>query len=232
VLAGLTLIPRVLGYAFLPTMAALHPARPDAITGLYRRGTKYLLVVGLPIGAFGLLHSEPFMEMLFGAEFRASAAAARWLLPAATFMFLSNFGETTLACVNRWGSIVAISTAALALNVALNLYWIPRYGYVGSACATLVTEAVYLALTALALWRFGHHIGWLATVVRPVLAAGAFTAVLWLCQGRVPLLAASLLATATFAAGTFALRMWDVQERRLLRELLSGAVPDARRLTG
>jgi O-antigen/teichoic acid export membrane protein len=232
VLAGLTLIPRVLGYAFLPTMAALHPERPDAITGLYRRGTKYLLVVGLPIGAFGLLHSEPFMEMLFGAEFRGSAAAARWLLPAATFMFLSNFGETTLACVNRWGSIVAISTAALAVNVALNLLWIPSYGYVGSACATLVTEALYLVLTALALWRFGHHIGWLSTVARPVLATGAFAAVLWACHGRVPLLGASLLATATYAAATLALGTWDARERGLLRELLSGVIPDTRRLTG
>jgi O-antigen/teichoic acid export membrane protein len=227
VLAGLTLIPRVLGYAFLPTMAALHPARPDAITGLYRRGSKYLMVVGFPIGAFGLLHSEPFMQMLFGADFRPSALASRLLLPAAVFMFLSNFGETTLACVSRWGSIVAISTASLLLNVGLNLMWIPADGYVGSARATLVTEAVYFALTALALRRFGYRLGWLRTTVRPVLATAVFAGVLWVGSGRLPLLASCLLATAAFAAATFALGVWDEKERGLLRDLLRGGRPDA-----
>jgi O-antigen/teichoic acid export membrane protein len=231
VLAGLTLVPRVLGYAFLPTMAALHPGRPDAITGLYRRGSKYLLVVGLPIGVFGVLHSQPFMRMLFGPAFDPSAAAARVLLPAAALMFLSNFGETTLACVSRWGSIVAISTATLVLNVALNLAWIPAHGYVGSAWATLISEGVYFALTATALWRFGHRIGWLRTALRPVLATGVFAAVLWLGRG-LPLLVSSVLASVVFVAATFALGVWDEREREVLRDLLRGATPDAGRLAG
>lgn len=231
VLTGLTLVPRILGYAFLPTMAALHPGRPAAITALYRRGSKYLLVVGLPIGVFGALHSEPFVVMLFGEAFRPSAAASRWLLPAAAFMFLSNFGETTLACVSRWGAIVAVSTTALVLNVALNLLWIPAEGYVGSARATLVTEVAYWALTAAALWRFGYRIGWLKVVLRPAACLVVFAAVLWLGRG-LPLLAASVLATLAYAAATFAVGVWDSRERGLLRDLLRGGLPDARALTG
>src|SRR5687767_15411220 len=121
VLGGLTLIPRVIGYAFIPTMAALHATAPGTVSELYRRGSKYLLVAGLPIAAFGMLESPRFVEALFGAEYAPSAAAARYLLPAAVFMFLSNFGETTLACVNRWRTIVVISTATLVLNVGLKI---------------------------------------------------------------------------------------------------------------
>jgi O-antigen/teichoic acid export membrane protein len=224
VLEGLTLVPRVLSYALIPTMAALHPASPQPITALYRRGCKYLLLAGLPIAVFGALCAGPFVSFLFGPDYGPSVAAAQLLLPAAAFMFLSNFGETTLACVNRWGTIVVVSTACLALNVALNLLWIPVHGYVGAAWATLITEATYFALGALALFLYGHRISWLSLVLRPAVAAGLFAAVLWLARG-LPLLAASVLASAAFAAATIVLRVWDREERTLMLEMLRRGAP-------
>jgi O-antigen/teichoic acid export membrane protein len=224
VLEGLTLVPRVLSYALIPTMAALHPKDAAAVTGLYRRGCKYLLLAGLPVAAFGSLASGPFIALLFGPDYVPSVAASQILLPAAAFMFLSNFGETTLACVNRWGTIVVVSTACLVLNVALNLAWIPTYGYEGAAWATLVTEGAYFLLGAVALTVFGHRVGWLALVLRPALAAAVFAAVLWAARG-LPLLAASLLACAAFAGATVALRIWDRQERALILEMLRLGAP-------
>jgi O-antigen/teichoic acid export membrane protein len=221
VLEGLTLVPRILGYALIPTMAALFPRAPARVTELYRRGCKYLLLAGLPVGAFGLLASEPFVRFLFGPDYGPSAAASRVLIPAAACMFLSNFGETTLACVNRWRTIVIVSTLALALNVGLNLAWIPRWGYVGAAWATLLTEGAYFLMTAAALRWYGHRFSWLSLALRPALAAFVFAAVLWGAMG-LPLLAASVLASAAFAAATLALGVWDAKERELLRDLLRG----------
>ncbi len=224
VLEGLTLVPRVLSYALIPTMAALHPGDPAAVTALYRRGCKYLLLAGLPVAAFGFLASGPFIALVFGPDYAPSAVAARILLPAAAFMFLSNFGETTLACVNRWGTIVVVSTACLVLNVALNLVWIPSYGYHGAAWATVVTEGVYFFMGAAALALYGHHVRWPALAFRPVLAASAFAAVLWAARS-LPLLVASLLACAAFAAATVVLRIWDRQERALILEVLRRGAP-------
>jgi O-antigen/teichoic acid export membrane protein len=226
VLEGLTLVPRILGYALIPTMAAVHARSPESVTALYRRGSKYLALAGLPIGAFGLLASEPFMRLLFGADYGPSVAVSRILLPAAAFMFLSNFGETALACVNRWRAIVVISTGALALNVALNLAWIPTHGYVGAAWATLVTEGLYFLSTAVALARYGHRLSWPQLVVRPVAAAAVFAAVLWAARGlALPLSAA--LASLAFVLATVVLGVWDEKERRLVRDLVRGRPPDA-----
>jgi O-antigen/teichoic acid export membrane protein len=230
VLEGLTLIPRILGYALIPTMAALFPTSPDSVTSLYRRGSKYLLLAGLPIAAFGALASDRFIPFLFGAEYHASVPAAQLLLPAAVFMFLSNFGETTLACINRWTAIVVVSTVSVVLNVALNLMWIPRFGYVGAAWATLVTEAAYFLLTAAALFRYGHRIGWLSLLARPVVAAAVFALVLRAGAG-LPLLAAAVAASAAYALATVLVRAWEPQEWSLLRGLvreLSGSVVSRR----
>ena len=224
VLEGLTLIPRILGYALIPTMAQLFPTSPGAVTALCARGTKYLLVAGLPIATFGAMASDPFIRFLFGPDYAPSAAAAQLLIPACVFMFLSNFGETTLACVNRFRAIVVISTAALVLNVGLNLFLIPRAGYVGAAWATLLTEGFYFLTTAIALQRYGHSLDWPSLLAKPLLATAAFAATLWLLRGT-PLLAAAGAASAVFAAATLALRVWDRKESDALRSLLRGAPP-------
>lgn len=229
VLEGLTLVPRILGYALIPVMASLHQSHPHSVTALYSRGCKYLLLVGLPVAAFGLLESDRFIAMLFADAYAPSGAATRILLPAAVLMFLSNFSETTLACVDRWRSIVVASSAALALNVGLNVAWIPSRGYLGAAWATLVTEAFYLVATAGAVARTGHGPSWPRLVPRPFGAALVFAAALYL-GGALPLILAAALASAAWIAATFVLGVWDDKERSVLGELLRGHSPDPRDL--
>jgi O-antigen/teichoic acid export membrane protein len=229
ILEGLTLVPRFLGYALIPVMASLHRTAPASVGELYRRGCKYLTLAGLPIAAFGILASDRLIPLLFGADYGPSVHVSRILLPAAFFMFLSNFSETTLACIDRWRAIVLASTAALVLNVALNLAWIPRMGYRGSAWATLATEAFYWAATAYAVAASGHRVSWLPLMLRPAAAAGAFAAVLW-WAGSLHVVVAAVLASAAFAGLTFALGIWDAKERAALRELLLGRRPDPRAL--
>jgi O-antigen/teichoic acid export membrane protein len=222
VLEGLTLVPRILGYALIPTMAAVAASQPETVTELYRRGSKYLLLAGLPVATFGLIASGPFIALLFGPDYAESVAASRLLIPAALFMFLSNFGETTLACINRWRAIVVVSTACLVLNVGLNLVWIPTLGYLGAARATLLTEGAYFALTAAALRRYGHAVPWPALAFRPLLATAVFAAMLWACRA-LPIVAAGAIASAGYALATFALGIWDRTERELMRGVLAGA---------
>jgi O-antigen/teichoic acid export membrane protein len=219
VLEGLALVPRVFSFAFIPTMAALYATAPETVTALYRRGLKYLLLLGLPIAAFGALAAAPFLGLLFTSDYAPSAAAGLWLIPACVFMFLSNFVETTLACIQRWRVIVATSTVALALNVGLNLAWIPRWGYVGAAWATLATEGFYFVSGALVLHRAGLRASWPSLAWRPLTAAAAFAAVLavTLPYGLFPAAGAASLA---WVATTFALGVWDAQEREALRHLL------------
>lgn len=229
VLEGLTLVPRILGYALIPTMAAVYATRPEVVTALYARATKYLVAVGLPVAAFALLASDRFIPLVFGPEYAKSVPLARILLPAAVLMFVSNFGETTLACIDRWRPIVVVSTACLALNVALNLWWIPLHGARGAAWATLLTEGSYLAATVVALRRYGHPLPLVRLAARPLLATAAFSAAL-VATGGLPLVLSAAVASAVYAGATVALGTWDAKERALARELLMGRAPDAQAL--
>jgi O-antigen/teichoic acid export membrane protein len=227
VLEGLTLVPRILGYALLPAMAGYHRTNPESIGELYRRGCKYLMLAGLPIAAFGVIESDRFIPLLFAQSFDRSVLASQILLPAALFMFLSNFSETTLACIERWKTIVIASSLALALNVALNLVWIPAWGYLGSASATLITEAFYLVVTAGAVAKAGHRVAWIGLAGRPLAAGAVFAFTLWL-GGSSPFVVAVALASTAFVAATFVFGVWDEKERAALRALLLGRRPDPR----
>jgi O-antigen/teichoic acid export membrane protein len=229
VLEGLTLVPRILGYALIPTMAAWAATRPEGVAELYRRGSKYLLVASLPIAVFGVMEADRFIALVFQSAFAPSAVATRLLLPAAVFMFLSNFGETALACVNRWGTIVVVSTLALVLNVGLNLALIPRLGYVGAGWATIVTELFYFALTAAALRAYGLRASWRSLAARPLASAAVFAAALWAARGW-PVIVTGTLASVAYAGATVLLGVWDARERALARDLLHGGRPDPARL--
>jgi O-antigen/teichoic acid export membrane protein len=218
ILEGLTLVPRILGYALLPTMAALNVRSPSAVGDLYRRGQKYLLLAGLPLAAFGLLASGPFIRLVFGRDYGESIPLAQVLLPTALFMFLSNFSETTLACVSRWGTIVVTSTLALLLNVALNALWIPVYGGRGAALARLLAEGAYALLTVTALHVYGYRTQWASVALRPLLATAAFATALWLSRD-LGLVVAAALATAVFLLATLLLGVWDATEKATLRRL-------------
>jgi len=185
--------------------------------------------VGLPIAAFGVLESDRFIPLLFAERFDRSVLASRILLPASLFMFLSNFNETTLACIERWKTIVIASTLALALNVVLNLLSIPSMGYLGSAWSTLVTEVFYLVVSAAAVAKAGHRVAWIDVVWRPAAVGAIFAITLWL-GGSSPLVVAVALASTAFVAATFALGVWDEKERAALRALLLGRRTDPRPL--
>ena len=77
---------------------------------------------------------------------------------------------------------VWIAAGALAINIALNFYVVPRYGIVGLAAATAVTATlnVLTLYTLLQLRGWFHFTGKLAgRIARQIAATGVMGAFLW-----------------------------------------------------
>jgi O-antigen/teichoic acid export membrane protein len=73
--------------------------------------------------------------------------------------------------------IPAITASALAVNVGLNLWWIPRYGIIGAAASTFFSFAVYLVVTlALVRRRLDFSIAWSETLRRLAVFAAVYAA--------------------------------------------------------
>jgi len=100
------------------------------------------------------------VRLVFGEAFGDAAAVARVTLPVVVPFFIAHLGETLLACVGRARAIIPLTLAALAVNLALALAWIPGHGRMGAAAATLASVTVHAVLVTVTVWRSG---GWRST---------------------------------------------------------------------
>lgn len=126
--------------AFAPRVMARDAAGARLLTPRVTRG---FLVVMTPLAALAGAAGFVVIPLVFGEAFRGAATIFALFLPG---MLVANIGVLINGdLLSRGhpsaGSMTAV--ACLALNVALNLVWIPRFGLVGAACASIVAYAGY-----------------------------------------------------------------------------------------
>jgi O-antigen/teichoic acid export membrane protein len=111
-------------------------------------GSFALLGIALWVGAW--LASGRLLTLLLGESFKASGALLAILSPI-LFLKSVNFGAAAVLVAVGWqGRRVYIQAVAAALNVALNLVLIPKYGVTGVAWVYVASE-LFLALGYLGL---------------------------------------------------------------------------------
>lgn len=108
---------------------------------------KALGVFGMIGGSFALIlwvFSHEIIAIIFGDDFSPSIAILD-ILSGAIFLFFLNFLLANILITSGRETINTWNLAgATALNIALNLVFIPRYGAIGAAWSTLFCEAVLI----------------------------------------------------------------------------------------
>lgn len=149
---------------------------------LVARGSTYgVLAIGvatLGVIAFGrqgamLLSADP----AFWAAYRIIPLVAGGYV----FWALYHVSQMPLFLAKRTGRLLVINAAAVLVNLSLNLWLIPAYGFLGAGITAFVTFAV-LATLGMAASRSAAHVpfefGRLGGVVACILTSGALT--LWI----------------------------------------------------
>jgi O-antigen/teichoic acid export membrane protein len=98
----------------------------------------------------------------------------------------------------------------------LNLYLVPRYGFVAAAVMTVLTEAVLVSQYVWTLRGLLSRLRWDHTVVRPVIAALVMGIVISVARD-LPLIAICMLAGASYAILVVLLGVVGKDEIRFVR---------------
>ena len=178
---------------------------------LVARVTTYALVA-LAAASLGLIvfGREAVVVLTSRPGYEQAYRVVPWVASGYVFWALYASAQLTLYAAHRPRPLVWVNLGALAVNVALNVWLIPAYGYVGAAVATVATYAVLSAL-ALQVGRRAAPVpfewGRLGTVVAIVAATSASVVALdarteGLAAGTV--LAKTVLLPAALAALWFA----------------------------
>lgn len=120
---------------------------PAALDQLRENGN-LLFSVAVPATVGIIVLAEPIAEVLLGAAFRE---AARTILPwVALAVFAAGlkvfFFDMAFQLTKRSMPMMWSVGAGAVINVLLNLWWIPKYGLIGSAAAAIVAYVIALAI--------------------------------------------------------------------------------------
>jgi len=154
-----TLLMTAFTFLFLPTATQYYEEGDIAGLGsFYSVSTKWLTIGTLPIVLLFALFAEDVVRTVFGAAYLPAAPALAVLVAGQSFRAIVGLDGDIVKAMDRTEIELGSALAGLVVNVALNLYLIPRYGITGAAFATVVGYIVYNVVEVAIIYRLlGIH---------------------------------------------------------------------------
>lgn len=136
-------------HTVLPALAGDAPPT-SATAATYVSALVTACAVTMPVAVGGALLAPLVVQRLFGPAYAAGAAALQVLVLAVPIGALREIAVASLIARHREQALLRVNTVATVVNVSLNVILIPRYGLVGAAWATVVSEVVRLGMALVA----------------------------------------------------------------------------------
>lgn len=173
-----------------PALSTAFSQSREVFRSTLARSLRLTAIFAMPIGVGGTLLAEPMMDFLFGPVYAVAVPAFQILSWSAVLVILRGNFRQALNAAGRQRLDLTCALAAVSVNLALNLAWIPRYRMIGAATATVLSEIVWFSIGAWLLSRHVIRLKFFHILWRPVVAAigmGAFLLaaqpVFWMVRG-------------------------------------------------
>jgi len=226
----LNILARVLNTALYPRMSKAWPS--STRLGRWRDLSLRLLgLISVPAMIGSLLLSHQIFRFVYTSKFDMAVATYQVLALVIVIRMLGHTLGTSITAANRQTARTTVVAAAAATNVALNLYFIPRWSYLGAAITTAITETGVFAAYVVLARRFINRSKLIEAVVLPGLACVPMVAVLLALRNDVNVLITIAAGACTYALGLAAVAAALVPgtARRHPRAALSALIARAAR---
>jgi O-antigen/teichoic acid export membrane protein len=157
-------------------MTRLADRSRDAAGRAFTITAAILLTFYLPIAAAAQIAAPEIIGAVFGARYASAAPAVRWLTAAGALYAIAHLSRVASMLAGERHRIAFVAGMALAVNVALNLVVIPRYGFTGAAAATFSTEVLEALLLLFLFHRASSALRPHRALLVPLVAVGAMLA--------------------------------------------------------
>jgi O-antigen/teichoic acid export membrane protein len=224
----LMIIPEAFTEAIFPVVSRSFHLGQD-LTTLYHKTLKLMAIIGLPItvGLLGL--ADRFVHLLYGAEYLTAVPALRLIALMITLRFLAYVPGIFLASINKQTLRVTVVGICALFNIVLNLLIIPRWGFVGAAFNTLLTNIVLLCLYIFFVWHSGYAFGAVQWgMVLRILACAALLYVFIVAFREVSLLMLIPIGAVVYLMSLLLLGVVKRDERAIVRRILALEVTNPR----
>jgi O-antigen/teichoic acid export membrane protein len=142
--------------SIFPIMSRFYETSKKSIKLVYERSFKFLLIISLPLAVFTTLMADKIILIIYGTGYIPSIIALQILIWSIVFMFVNNLSLNLLGSVNRPLVVAKIIASGAIINIILNILLIPKFSYIGSSAATVITELVMIPIFIHILLRTGY----------------------------------------------------------------------------
>lgn len=152
---------RILDVAFTPIKALLAASYPrffqeggKSLTNAYKFSIKLLpwvLAWGI-LGGLGLTFVSNFLQLILGEKYFLIEKILPWLAPLLLFRAFHYIASDTLTGSGYQGIRSSIQAGIAILNLILNLFWIPLYGWLGAAWSSLISDGLLAVIVWYVVW--------------------------------------------------------------------------------
>ena len=150
---GFTYAALALSTVLTPRLSALFTTDRGQHRRLAVRGVSGSAAIGATVAVVAFAVATPLLVFLFGRDYASATPAFRILVVGLPIVFAIWILHAVAISVDRERLLLRTGLIGLAVNVGLNVVVIPRYGPVGAAAATVVGEAVSMAVLIAGLGR-------------------------------------------------------------------------------
>jgi O-antigen/teichoic acid export membrane protein len=98
------------------------------------------------VAGLGLFICAPLLRVVLGSGYANSAEALRWLAPLLLFKSIHYFGGDTLTGAGLQATRCVIQAIVAGMNIVINLWIIPLYGWRGAAWSSLFCDGSLVVL--------------------------------------------------------------------------------------
>ena len=144
---------------------------------LYKLVVRWIMSLSLPLAIIIILYSKKVL-LLFGVQYVSSANALSILTLAAFIQSCIGSSGHTLSMAGFPRVNLINSIFVLIINVILNIQWIPQYGIIGAAYATLSSMALLGLLQIVEVNHLIKITPFSLKLMKPIIAGIIMTAVL------------------------------------------------------
>jgi O-antigen/teichoic acid export membrane protein len=141
IIDALRLVPMVAYSVYMPLFSAAHD-QPEVLRSHFKDAYEVLLALAVVISIAGTLLAGPLFHYVLGPQYDGAVVCFRPLLWGCVFMFTNILMFSLLYARNDHLTPFFAIAAAIAVEVALDVLWLPRYGLVAAAWSRLIAEGV------------------------------------------------------------------------------------------
>lgn len=134
-------IPAIICASVMPRLLKTREQNPTRYYSRLQRLYESMVLISVALAAITQFVAPLVVRILYGAQFAPAAGILRVHIWTGVFVFVGSVSGIQFVQEKLTVSTMQRTVLGAILNVILNLLWIPRWGGMGSAMATLVAQS-------------------------------------------------------------------------------------------